>query len=141
MERIDFIKKFAVSGSILLTAPILFNACAKDEDPDPNNNPPDSNALTIDLTDGAYSALGTVGGFAYSGNIIIFRSSDTTFVALSKVCTHSQCTVTYNHDNNELPCPCHGSKFNTSGVVINGPAAINLKKFTVVKEGNTLKIT
>jgi len=37
-------------------------------------------------------------------------------------------------------CPCHNSKFDTSGSVLQGPATAALKKYTVVVEGNTLKI-
>lgn len=142
MERKDFLKKFAVGGSILFAAPAVFSSCSKDElipeEEDEGNNP---NEITIDLNHSDYSDLGSVGGFAYKGNIIIFRTSDTGYTALSKLCTHSQCTITYDHSNSELPCPCHGSTFSTSGAVTNGPANSSLKKYNVVKEGDTLKIT
>lgn len=143
MERKDFIKKFTVGGSILLASPIIFNACSKNDDtgnPAGNNNP-NQNEIVIDLTNADFSTLGTIGGYAYKGDIIIFRTSETNYVALSKLCTHSQCTVTYSHAKSEVPCPCHGSKFNTSGTVTNGPATSNLKKYTVKKDGNSLKIT
>lgn len=140
MERRNFIQKFAVGGSILLAAPALFNACAKDETPVDNNPNQNTGGIEVDLTDAAYTALATVGGFAYKGDIIIFRTSDTNYMALSKLCTHSQCTITYNHSSGNLPCPCHGSKFNTTGGVLNGPAAANLKSYSVTKSGNILKI-
>lgn len=143
MERKDFIKKFAVGGSILLTAPVLFNSCSDDDDPtdDNNNNTNNPNEIVIDLSHADYSALGAVGGYAYKGDIIIFRTGDNAYSALSKLCTHSECTITYNHASNELPCPCHGSKFNTSGTVLTGPASSNLKSYTIKKEGNQLKIS
>lgn len=141
MERKDFIKKFAVGGSILLSAPVLFSSCSDDDDLEPTNPIEPEGETTIDLTASAYSDLAVVGGFAYKNNIIIFRTSDTNYVALSKECTHSQCTVTYSHTNGNVPCPCHGSKFNTSGTVLNGPATSNLKKYTIQKTGDTLKIT
>lgn len=139
MERIDFIKKFAVSGSILLTAPVLFNSCSDDsEDLEPTNP---GGEISIDLTASAYADLAVVGGYAYKGDIIIIRSNDTTYLALSKVCTHQSCTITYSHANGNLPCGCHGSVFSTAGAVQEGPAISNLKKFTVQKTGNTLKIS
>lgn len=147
MERKDFLKKIAAGGSILLTAPIIFSSCSEDDDPanengNPNNNGNgNSSEIIIDLNSADFSALGTVGGFAYKDNIIICRTGETSYIALSKLCTHSQCTVTYNHSGSELPCPCHGSTFSTSGAVTNGPASSNLKKYTVTKDGNTLKIT
>ena len=137
MERKDFLKRFAVGGSILLTAPILFNSCSDDDDTDPTN-PDNPNGIVIDLNHNDFEALGTVGGYAYKDNIIVFRTGNDTYMALSKVCTHSQCTITYSHSDGDLPCPCHGSRFNTNGAVTNGPAQTNLKSYTVKKEGNTL---
>lgn len=140
MERKDFLKKFAVGGSILLTAPVLFNSCSDDEDMEPTN-PENPNEIVIDLNHADFSELGTVGGYAYKGNIIVFRTGNDTYMALSKVCTHSQCTITYSHSDGDLPCPCHGSRFTTTGAVTNGPAQSNLKSYTVKKEGNLLKLT
>ncbi len=142
MERKEFLKKFAVGGSILFTAPILLNSCSDEVgDDDDNNGRSNPNEIIIDLNNSAYSELKNVGGYAYKNDIIIFRTSDTSYVALSKLCTHSQCTITYNHSGSELPCPCHGSKFSTSGTVTNGPASSNLKKYNVKKDGDTLIIT
>jgi cytochrome b6-f complex iron-sulfur subunit len=144
MERKDFLQKFAIGGSILLTAPVLFNSCSDGtddaiDDADNNQNG-DGDSITIDLTSNDYSDLGTVGGYAYSGNIIIIRSGDSTYLAFSKICTHQGCTVTYNAAENELPCPCHGSVFSASGAVLEGPANSNLKKYSVTKSGDTLTI-
>jgi cytochrome b6-f complex iron-sulfur subunit len=142
MERKDFLQKFAIGGSVLLTAPILLNSCSdgNDDAMDDVDNDPDGDGITIDLTSNDFSDLGTVGGYAYSGNIIIIRSGDSTYLAFSKICTHQGCTVTYDAADNELPCPCHGSVFSTSGAVLEGPASSSLKKYTVTKSGNTLTI-
>jgi cytochrome b6-f complex iron-sulfur subunit len=142
MERRKFFRNFAVGGSLLLTAPMIFNACSDDsgnDDNNNNNNNPDG--ITVDLTDPAYAALKTVGGFAYKNDIIVIRSTETVYVALSKVCTHSQCTVAYNSSNNNLPCPCHGSLFSINGTVVNGPAPTALKKYDVKQNGNILTIS
>lgn len=42
-------------------------------------------------------------------------------------CTHLGCKVRQNGDGN-LVCPCHGSKFNFEGKVLNGPASSPLEK-------------
>jgi cytochrome b6-f complex iron-sulfur subunit len=145
MERKDFLQKFAVGGSILLTAPVLFNSCSDGtddviDDADDDNNGSDDDAITIDLTDDDFADLGAVGGYAYSGNIIIIRSGENAYLAFSKICTHQGCTVTYNADDNQLPCPCHGSVFSTSGTVLEGPASSNLKQYSVTKSGDNLTI-
>jgi cytochrome b6-f complex iron-sulfur subunit len=141
MERRKFFRNFAVGGSLLLVAPAIFNSCSDDSSNGDNGNTVPPGGITIDLTDSAYAALKTVGGYAYKGDIIVIRSTETVYVALSKVCTHSQCTVTYNSSNNNLPCPCHGSLFSINGTVVNGPAPTALKKYDVKQDGNILTIS
>lgn len=45
----------------------------------------------------------------------------------SAVCTHLGCTVTWNNSEKSFDCPCHGSRFSSSGTVINGPANTGLE--------------
>jgi cytochrome b6-f complex iron-sulfur subunit len=42
------------------------------------------------------------------------------FSALSLICTHLGCTVW--QDTNGLTCPCHGSRYDEKGNVLQGPA-------------------
>ncbi|QGY42165.1 Rieske 2Fe-2S domain-containing protein [Maribellus comscasis] len=139
MERKEFIKKFAVGGSILLAAPALFNACSDGND-DVIDDMDDNDGTTIDLTSSTFANLQTVGGFAYKGDIIIIRVSNTQYVALSSVCTHQGCTVEFNSTDTAVVCPCHGSAFSTTGAVTQGPAATNLKSYSVTVNGDTLTI-
>jgi cytochrome b6-f complex iron-sulfur subunit len=44
------------------------------------------------------------------------------FYALSAICTHLGCMTTWSADQNQIACPCHGSKFNVDGVKTAGPA-------------------
>lgn len=142
MERKEFVKRFAIGGSILMTAPVLFSGCSEDDDPIIDNGPGGGGQdLTIDLSSPAFAALGTVGGYAYSGNIIIIRLSESQYVALSKLCTHQNCEVAYSKAEGRIVCPYHGSKFETSGAVHTGPASIALKSYTVTVSGNSLKIS
>ncbi len=141
MKRKDFLSKVAVGGSVLLASPIYFSSCgsgSSDEDmtPDPGGN----GDVMLDLTESKNSNLNNVGGFVYVGNIIVITTGTNQFTALSKVCTHEQCTVGYDPGTNELPCPCHQSRFNINGGVINGPAASSLRKYTVTKSGDILSI-
>lgn len=141
MERKDFLRKFVFSTGLLIAAPAVFNACSKENDnPDDggNNNNNNSNDILVDLTKTEFAALKTVGGYAYTGNIIVIKSGESQYIALSKLCTHEGCTV--NYSGTQVVCPCHNSKFDTSGSVLQGPATAALKKYTVVVEGNTLKI-
>lgn len=140
MERKDFLKKFAIGGSILLAAPVFLNSCSNGND-DVMDEEENGNDVTVDLNDEDFAELKTVGGFAYIGNIIVIRSGENSYNAFSKVCTHQGCPVTYNHANAELPCTCHGSVFSTSGAVLEGPAPSSLKKYSVTTEGDKLIIS
>lgn len=60
------------------------------------------------------------------------------FYALSAVCTHLGCTV--HQASAQFECPCHGSRFNAQGDVINGPATAPLPFWAVRLEENELVI-
>lgn len=44
------------------------------------------------------------------------------FYALSATCTHLGCRTAWAAELGIIACPCHGSKFNTDGIKIAGPA-------------------
>jgi cytochrome b6-f complex iron-sulfur subunit len=51
------------------------------------------------------------------------------FVALYGVCTHLGCLPKWVPTNNRFECPCHGSKFELSGMWIEGPAPRSMDRF------------
>jgi cytochrome b6-f complex iron-sulfur subunit len=59
---------------------------------------------------------------------VLFHTKDG-FSALSLVCTHLGCTVEVKADS--FACPCHGSQYDRSGNVTQGPAVNPLPKLKV----------
>ncbi|CAN5346267.1 hypothetical protein BH09BAC1_BH09BAC1_17030 [soil metagenome] len=66
--------------------------------------------------------------------VAAFKSSDGKMEVCSAVCPHLGCIVHFNQAEKSWDCPCHGSRFQTDGSVIEGPALHGLKQMNQ-KEG------
>jgi len=139
MNRRELIRNIAAGTATIFIVPAFITSCEKEVPDADNNNDPNGNILTIDLNDDKYSNLGSAGGSVIEGNIIIFNTGDG-YLALSSICTHQGCQVSYDHGGGNLPCPCHGSVFSTTGSVVNGPAETALKTYEIAQEGDVLTI-
>jgi nitrite reductase/ring-hydroxylating ferredoxin subunit len=60
--------------------------------------------------------------------IAVYKDESGNNHILSAVCTHMKCVVNWNPAEKSWDCPCHGSRFNIDGQVLEGPAIINLPK-------------
>lgn len=69
----------------------------------------------------------------------VFRDQDGVH-ALSIVCTHLGCLVAWNQAADEMICPCHGSRYDASGQVMQGPAPLPLKRYDVRVSGDTVVV-
>ena len=63
------------------------------------------NTVTLDPQSGIYLVNSTKG-----------------YYALGAICTHLGCLTAWKPELNLIACPCHGSRFNTDGVKVAGPA-------------------
>lgn len=57
-----------------------------------------------------------------------YRAPDGELSLLSPVCPHMKCVVQWNPGDGSWDCPCHGSRFDTSGAVLEGPALQPLER-------------
>ncbi|MFN2464765.1 MAG: FAD-dependent oxidoreductase [Candidatus Dormibacteria bacterium] len=58
--------------------------------------------------------------------VAAYRDDDGELHAVSAVCSHLGCLVSFNNAETTWDCPCHGSRFDVDGRVISGPAVRNL---------------
>ena len=58
--------------------------------------------------------------------LAIYRDDDGTIHSMSAVCVHLGCIVMWNAAEKTWDCPCHGSRYDAVGGVINGPANSDL---------------
>jgi glycine/D-amino acid oxidase-like deaminating enzyme/nitrite reductase/ring-hydroxylating ferredoxin subunit len=58
--------------------------------------------------------------------IAVYRDVDGNLHELSALCPHLGCIVQWNSGEKTWDCPCHGSRFDARGTVINGPAITDL---------------
>ncbi len=60
--------------------------------------------------------------------VAAYRDDAGTLFECSAVCTHLGCIVNWNNSEKTWDCPCHGSRFDTRGKVIQGPAISDLAR-------------
>jgi cytochrome b6-f complex iron-sulfur subunit len=82
---------------------VLFEASPIVKAGRPDQFPPDS--VTLDAQSGIYLVNSAKG-----------------YYALGAICTHLGCLTAWKPELNLIACPCHGSRFNTDGVKVAGPA-------------------
>jgi len=62
------------------------------------------------------------------GKIAVYRDPEGAFHECSAVCTHLGCIVSWNSTEQSWDCPCHGSRFDTTGKLLRGPASEDLEE-------------
>ncbi|MCX6135719.1 MAG: Rieske (2Fe-2S) protein [Ignavibacteriales bacterium] len=77
-----------------------------------------------------------------SERVIVARSADGTFHAVSGVCTHMGCSIRFEQsaDKPEFACNCHDSRFDLDGINLSGPAPSPLMRFDVEASGKELRL-
>lgn len=54
--------------------------------------------------------------------LAVYRDEKNQLHAMSPVCRHMKCIVDWNAKDKTWDCPCHGSRYDAMGHVIQGPA-------------------
>jgi Rieske Fe-S protein len=136
-SRRDFCVSVSCAATSLALLGPAFGACNSPTAPTLEDHPiPSADATIVNgalqLAIDSTSPLATVGHAVLIenglGKFLVARTGQDQFVALTAVCTHFGCTIV-RYDNMIYECPCHGSRFSTSGTVVRGPASSSLRQF------------
>jgi glycine/D-amino acid oxidase-like deaminating enzyme/nitrite reductase/ring-hydroxylating ferredoxin subunit len=62
--------------------------------------------------------------------VAAYRDDAGELTAVSAICSHLGCVVSFNNAEKTWDCPCHGSRFDLDGRVVSGPARKDLKRIS-----------
>lgn len=143
MKRRHFIQ--GVSSSLALACLGCLAACSKSAPAAPASSGGSGSTTPATVTIDLSSQLSQPGDYVVKSGVIVARltsgSDASAFAAVQANCTHQNFTLIYDSSTQEFHCNNHGSNFNTSGAVVNGPATVALKAYKVAVNGSTLTVT
>lgn len=70
--------------------------------------------------------------------ICLYRTEEENYTASLLKCTHQGCELDVG--GGIYTCPCHGSEFETSGKVLQGPAEKNLRTYSITTDHENIYI-
>lgn len=132
------------------TLATLVSGCSGDESP----TSPSGGTSVLPVMSGQFansrvqitttgSTLANVDGAALvesiAGVFLVARTSTSTFSAIDAVCTHEGCRVD-SASGAIYVCPCHGSRYNRNGQVVQGPARASLRQYNTTFANDVLTI-
>ncbi len=156
-SRREFLRKTGFYGIAAMFGVGFFTSCSSDDDtPAPINADDDSNdmedmdgeaititgdTITIDLN--RQTSLQEEGAWLLirEAQLLVVNVNGSSYSALTSVCTHTGCDNSWGFDGEIFTCNCHGSRFNTSGDVLRGPATSPLAMFETSIQENILTVT
>ncbi len=126
-------RKTLIAGIGVGAAAATVAACSSSEsgsgsEADPGSGSGDALAATSEVP---------VGSGVIVGDVIVTQPVAGDFQGFSAVCTHTGCLIN-NISDGTINCPCHGSKFDLEGQVVNGPAARPLEPIAVEVQGDSI---
>jgi nitrite reductase/ring-hydroxylating ferredoxin subunit len=123
MKRRDVLKAGAVTGALAVVG-ISVSSCAEET------------AVTMSADSISVADIPVGGGVIVSEPPVVLTQPTAGDVkAFTSICPHQGCKVA-EVSNNEIYCPCHGSKFSAlDGSVIQGPATEGLAAAAVAVDG------
>lgn len=139
IEDVQVPRKTVIAGLGVGAAAVTLAACSSGSDSGSDSGS-GSDTTTESSTPGEPLASTTdvpVGSGVIVGDVVITQPVEGEFTGLSAVCTHAGCLVNEIVDGT-INCPCHGSKYNLEGQVVNGPATKSLPPVGIELQGDSI---
>lgn len=148
-SRRKFLEKTGTSLVLATFGAAFFTSCSSDDADQGPTTPPGNSSSGITISGSTITInLSIQSALNSSGNWLLIENARTlvanvngSFVALTSVCTHSGCDKNWTFGNSRFTCTCHGSVFDPSGRVLQGPATAPLTQFGTQVSGTTLTVT
>lgn len=123
---------------------LVLTGCAGSAEPwEVKAVPVESGMVEIDIKD--HPELLTSGGLLAlrpgrsRKPVLVQRLENDAVRVLSLRCSHLGCTVRWDNEAQVLRCPCHGSRFDDRGAVLEGPAKEALAVYRSELVGNRVR--
>jgi cytochrome b6-f complex iron-sulfur subunit len=137
IKRLEFLKSLGLKGASLLAVYCGVSTLSSCENE--SVAPASSVDFSLDLTNATYSKLNTVGNYVIANGIVVARVSNTTFAAVTQVCSHeNKANVIFSGGG--FYCTQHGATFSTNGTGTNANGSKGIKAYQTSLSGTTLRI-
>lgn len=140
LTRNEFLKELGFKGASLLA--IYCGASTLTSCTNESNTPTSGTVdFTLDLSVSPNTTLNTVGNYLITNRIVIARISDSSFAAVTQICTHeNRAKVIYQNSSGEFYCTEHGARYTTGGVGLNSEGKKGIISYNTELTGTTLRI-
>lgn len=140
LKRRSFLAYFSI-GWLTSCFPVILSICdprksiaqTTTSTDDPNTGKKNPTKPATIKVDEDFIVVGSVDelekkGYLQTKQVAISRNpyNPTKLIAVNPKCTHQGCDVKWLASEKKYECPCHGSKFEADGEVVNGPATKHL---------------
>lgn len=70
----------------------------------------------------------------YNGRKVgVYKNENHDYFCINPVCAHLKCSLSFNEAEKTWDCPCHGSRYDIKGNILEGPAVKPLDKISIKK--------
>jgi Rieske Fe-S protein len=143
LDEISQPRRNVIAGAGLGLAATALAACSTyGKKPEAASSSPAATASSGASAPGTATALAKtadvpVGSGVIVDGTVVTQPTAGVFKGFSTVCPHKGCDVS-KVENGTIDCPCHGSKFNLDGAVVQGPANKPLEAKPVSVQGDSI---